>query len=135
MTGQVAVAAPAPKTTFTPAGLAELYRLTLDGGLTYDFNAGLIARFVDGYAVSISGGVEVLAGDYLAFVNAYAKVLTFCAANGITYIGTWLNEGIIYIDPVVISDDYLAALATAKAHNQIAFYGFAEGAAISTKEV
>jgi hypothetical protein len=147
------------KNTFTPAAKLRFLADTLEkGGATYgcservgrlacategimvvnrDADAAYPSCIASGYAVSVRGGraFEWMPEIKLCGLGHYVDV--FCLEldrvldmEEPDYIGTWIDDETLYIDPVVLVLDLDAALALARENGQQAIYGFAERAVI-----
>lgn len=99
--------------------------LAEDGGGTYEARSLAKVKPTSGYAVGI-GGITLPANT----VNAEALAWAMDAvAHGYDtdYVGTWLSDGVIFIDAVVLMPDLREAMALALNHGQEAIYDFLSG--------
>jgi phosphotransferase system HPr-like phosphotransfer protein len=107
---------------------ARAYRATqLQGGGTF----GPGGQPERGYAVGLSSGSPnvVPAGDARGFLRAYHSV----QRQGAPYVGTWLHEGEIHVDPADVMTRRRQANILAARNAQIAFYDITRGEEIGTQ--
>jgi phosphotransferase system HPr-like phosphotransfer protein len=107
---------------------ARAYRATqLQGGGTF----GPGGQPERGYAVGLSSGSPnvVPAGDARGFLRAYHSV----QRQGAPYVGTWLHEGEIHVDPADVLTRRRQANILAARNAQIAFYDITRGEEIGTQ--
>ena len=98
------------------------------GGGTYEPRTLLPFEPTDGYAVGV-GGVTIPEAGCTSDVLAWAARAV--AGEYITsYVGTWLNDGVVYIDAVRYVKDLNRAFVIGQGASQRAVYGFAEKEAI-----
>ena len=100
-----------------------------DGGGTFDALTLQPFRPTDGYAVAIDG-ITRKAAD-LAPYRIPILARHVAGEFGATFVGTWIDEGTVYIDAVAYVRDRAEALAMGRAANQIAVWDFAAGEAVS----
>lgn len=109
----------------------DLYRETIaSGGGTLHASTLDPIRPSSGWAVAIvpnDGSIQCDADNAAAFMVGIARLHADYPAT--PYIGTWVNDGTIYIDPVVILPDRESVIALARALGQLAVYNFATGEA------
>lgn len=128
-----------------PSSLLRLLADTIDnGGGTFQLT-GEAYKPTTGYAVSLEHGMQFNLsrkdGDLGDIDNA---VILGLAAHNIawelysgsqrsqTHLGTWISEGVLYFDYVVIVATEDEARALSLANNQQAFFSFATGEVIPT---
>lgn len=108
----------------------SLLRLTIEnGGGTFDRNLELVTP-EKGFAVGIFTGTFIIIDlEDLEPLNSTVSFILdeFPAA----YVGTWVNDGKIHLDPVVIILDRTDAIEMAKKFNQKAIYNFETGETIN----
>lgn len=110
-------------------------RTVEDGGCTFEARTLLPFTPSVGYAVGIGGaklpsmhvGPELLTWLAKAVASEYETV----------YAGTWLDNGIVYIDAVKYfgAGEDVRAIACARFYGQAALYDFAAGESIIIDEV
>lgn len=118
-------------TTLERQANAAVDDLALHGGGTYERGTLLPFTPSSGFAVGIGGihlPVDVVGPQNLAWA---AK----CAASEYetAYVGTWLDEGIVYFDGVLYFShlDGARAIACARFYGQKAIYDFATKEAVN----
>lgn len=123
-----------------------LYRLTLsEGGATVrlkDYPEQILMP-VKGYAVAVgTEGITLLEPkpefvmdpDFTeAFDNVIEKALTYFPSIGAEYLGTWVNDGKIYIDPVFVFASKDVAIGFALRGGELAIYDLAKQREISVR--
>jgi hypothetical protein len=98
-----------------------------DGGATY--RAADLTRVspTRGYAVGIGS-------DSIAWPASESVLSTMLAwavdAYRTDYVGTWVEDGRVYIDAVVIVASLESAMTIARRHGQLAIYDFANSTVI-----
>lgn len=103
--------------------VAHAYTLTCqNGGATLSLQGdNLVGR--PGYAVGLPGGEVMLYPMSLAsFAVQVKSVLWRAQGAGLDAIGTWVDNGRLYIDPVKIVMDERTAIALGRQHGQQAIY-------------
>lgn len=114
-------------TTTTARDLAiDLICVTLqDGGLTFSTELGTYVKPDKGYAVSggFPGLILPIDGDDDVQVEAIAKWIEDLPK--VEYIGTWVDNGNIYIDTTDIVTNRAFAVALGKHRREIAIWDFA----------
>lgn len=113
------------------ANLKDFLRSTIvNGGASYNVVTGELNPKV-GYMVAISGHERIIENvtneKQLQYLIAdYLKDKAIILVSGITdnnkFIGTWINEGKLYLDVSVNIADKDAAIALAKSSNQLAIW-------------
>jgi hypothetical protein len=102
-----------------------LYDRTIaNGGGTFDMHGdnGDRADITAGYAVAIIDGTYRIVSEHdrRAFNDAvHMCIVDFPFA---TAIGTWVDGGVIHIDPVMVADTEDVARKTAMANHQLAYF-------------
>ena len=109
-----------------------LFNATLNnGGATANGSTGAIVRPAKGYAVSVSkgaiftvrDGVWTIGRDRCTTAELFHQAVNRVLGSA-PFIGTWIDNGKCYIDPVFIVDDLNEAFELAIAEGQLAFYDF-----------
>lgn len=98
------------------------------GGGTWSAD-GQLLQPLRGYAVAMHPGTfeRVAADDVRGFASAVERATaTFKGAS----IGTWIDDGIVHVDPVVIVSRRSDALRMAQAYGQLAVYSFKDAAEV-----
>lgn len=113
-------------------GLVEALQVP-DGGFTV--NAWTLHPVTGGYAVSVHPEAQrilgsVREGDLLEYLLTHGEL----AERSGNAFGGWKDpaDGRIYLDVTTVVDDLDQALKLARANDQLAVYGFAEGKSITT---
>lgn len=117
-----------------PSSLLRLLADTLDnGGGTFQLN-GEAYKPTAGYAVSLKdGGLKwELKHHNEAWIMQDIAMAMLSPHPLATHLGTWISEGVLYFDYVVIVGTEQEARALSLANNQQAFYSFASGEVIPT---
>lgn len=110
----------------TNAALGDLAR---DGGGTYNRDDLSPFRPIAGYAVAV-GGVELAYGGVTGDVLGWAADAV--ASEFSTHlVGTWLDDGIVYIDAVRHIRNRETAIKLGQDAGQQAIYDFATGESIT----
>jgi hypothetical protein len=127
----------------------SIYQRTLDnGGGTFEVSAPNFKRrsISTGYAVGVIDGTFATVpvptnaksrkSAHWHFNEAVRNITEYVAsgtarANDINAIGTWVNDGVIHIDPVAVIDGRDDAIALARKYNQLAIYNLATGEEVS----
>ena len=108
----------------------SLLRLTIEnGGGTFDRNLESVAPET-GFAVGMVDGTHtILHLEDLESLDhsVMAILIQFPAA----FVGTWLNDGKIHLDPVIIVQNRTDAIEMARKFNQKAIYNFSTGETIN----
>lgn len=91
-----------------------------NGGGTYD-QYGKRLDFADGYIVATSRFSEFV-GDVDKRDDAVSAILSLNRSAPWAFIGTWVHEGKIYIDPVMHVEKEENARACALDYHQKAYY-------------
>jgi hypothetical protein len=114
-----------------------LYKLTLtEGGVTFKVKdyPDKIAMPSKGFAVGVScEGLIVIDVDSTKFDDAVDRLLDRAKELGIEHMGTWLNEGSIYIDLVEVFANKTFALGVAYGTGELAIYDLGAGKDIPIK--
>lgn len=123
------------------ANLKDFLRSTIvNGGASYNVVTGELNPKV-GYMVAISGHERIIESvtneKQLQYIIAdYLKDKAIILLSGITdnnkFIGTWVNDGKLYLDVSVNVSDRDEAIALAKAGNQLAIWDCANQIEIET---
>lgn len=104
--------------------ISETLDATLaDGGGTFD--ADTLEPIVDGpWAVggSMAGDVVPLNGNALMVGAYFAEAIRTLCLRGAVTIGTWVDEGMLYVDAVDLVDDTDEAIALAAERGELAIY-------------
>lgn len=110
----------------TPEIAENIIAITMTrGGGTFNRRGALIER-KKGFVVGIfKGSFAIMALSESEF--AYETFKSLLSQFPGAFIGTWLNKGKIYIDPVQIYDNREDAEGMARVTNQIAIYSFESG--------
>ncbi len=102
-----------------------------DGGGTFTSKGEKVER-THGYAIARVEGtyykIRLEDSDI-----ASAAVASIAKRYPDDYVGLWIDEGYIHIDPVVIEDFQEQALYLGKQYNQKAIYSFETGKAIEVE--
>ena len=116
--------------TLEAAAQQAMADLANSGGGTYEAGTFLPFKPENGYAVGI-GGIAMKATN-VQHADTMAWLMKNVAGEYMTaYVGTWLDEGVVYVDGVVFCRDINYARTMAREHEQKAFYGFAEKESIN----
>jgi hypothetical protein len=131
-----------------PSALAAAHHTIVNGGGTFDAVTLTPLTPDHGYAVGLVTGTWRTIGsnvsgpwDYAAIAAAILAAADYTArhyaARGVLstdarYVGTWIDGGVIHIDPVAIVDDIREALALGVITHQQSVWAFAEGIAIDS---
>lgn len=98
--------------------ILDLYHATLDNsGGTFDPLS--LSDVTTGYAVGLVDGTFRVVSRYQEFAIAIADL---SAAYPRAYIGTWLDNDGVHIDPAVVLDNEPDAIALATRNRQRAYY-------------
>jgi hypothetical protein len=105
------------------------YTLAHGGGT---FKADTLSRFEprSGYAVGAGGGTVIETDWPQVIVHDILAVRANALARGLRYIGTWIDDGKVYVDPVIVTPVRSFAVRTARLYRQRAIYSFETGEAI-----
>ena len=111
-----------------------------DGGGTFT-PYGQPVKHQTGYMVSVKGEEEVL--DLPTTVDATTLVVSRISRKSFRikagrsghYLGTWIDQGKLYLDRSVWVEDRAAALQMGRNNDQLAIWDCAAGAAISLAAV
>lgn len=111
-----------------------LARTVNDGGSTFEGRTMLPFTPGVGFSVGIGGAIlpaTTVTGEALAWLAR-----RIAQEYETTYVGTWLNEGKVYVDAVRYFGAHGRedAIACAREHGQLAIYDFAAGEAIMLDE-
>tara|TARA_R100000458_G_C8218495_1_gene203631 strand:- start:196 stop:678 length:483 start_codon:yes stop_codon:yes gene_type:complete len=96
-----------------------------------------------GFAVSIHDGDFMVSGvcddseDVEKFVKEHLwnTICLIVQDYPEAYVGAWLSDdGLIYIDPIVVLDDFTEATELAEANDQIAIYDFRKAESVYREE-
>jgi hypothetical protein len=101
-----------------------------DGGGTFDARTLAPVAPTEGYAVGLGDGSKVLANSTAADI-AVVIYRAVQANKSAPYVGTWIDDAVIYIDPVVILQSLQDALTLARALGEKAIYSFATGESVT----
>jgi len=113
--------------------IAALMAYTIEnGGGTFEQGTYLPFKPADGYAVAIAGITLTEADATYEAIKRWGKAIV--TEHEASFLGTWLNEGLLYLDAVVYIRDLDFALRTASAHNQLAIFDFANMTSIPVQE-
>jgi hypothetical protein len=112
-----------------------LYDLTItQGGATVraeDYPSKIVMPKT-GYAVATSG-TTVEQDDKEAFDVVVDKMIAWCRETEVAYFGTWVHDGLIYVDGVEVFASKEFALGVAYARGELAIYDIAAGKEIAIK--
>ena len=110
--------------------LNDVLKLTMEfGGGTFDRNLELVTP-ESGFAVGmVRDSYAVFSLDDLDDLNH--SILTVLGSFPGAYVGTWLNDGHIHVDPVQIVENRADALELARKMRQKAIYNFSTGETIN----
>lgn len=100
-----------------------------DGG-TFNAETYRMVLRSSGYAVAIEDTLTVPADDRRA-IEVAIEVMARMGRG--PFIGTWVKDGTVYVDSVVILPDRASALIVGRAFRQQAIYDFATQTAIEVK--
>lgn len=98
------------------------------GGGTFDLDLKPV-MLDSGYAVGLLRGNNTVLHDMPNNFCTIAKKIR--DVYGSAYIGTWLNDGVIHIDPVVILHNRDVAMRIGRHSGQQAIYDFANQESIT----
>lgn len=117
--------------------LENIAATTVDnGGGTYQHKTGAPVTLRDGYVVGVANIAEVciadLAGpnrrDSVADIRTYLwGVWPETLPKSAQYVGTWISDGVLYVDAVTVYRDREQALAAARRNGERAIYDVANG--------
>ena len=130
--------------TLTPRGVGRLLK-------SIYLNKDAAALYVDelfhgidmgGFAVSVHDGDFIVSGvcdddaDVEKFITEHLwdTVRLIYENYAPCHVGAWLSDGLIYIDPIVVLDDFNEAVELAEANDQIAIYDFRKAESVNRKE-
>lgn len=110
--------------------LNAVLRLTMEnGGGTFDHNLELVTPN-SGFAVGlVRNSYAILPLEDLEDFNH--AILACLGSFPAAYIGTWVHNGSIYIDPVVVIPEKALALEFARQNKQLSIYNFSTGETIN----
>ena len=95
-----------------------------NGGCTYNLFAGLSPA--TGYAVSILKKQTTCKADLNSFtpyfLSAFIKEHAEKLAMPYNFLGSWIDDGQIYLDVVEVTDDLWHAKNVARQNNQLAIF-------------
>lgn len=115
--------------TIANAAATVLTDLADKGGGTYEAKTLIPFRPESGYAVGV-GGIHLPAHD--TTVEAIEWALRAVAGEYSTsFVGTWLDKGIVYFDAVMYFRDFDSATLQGRLSGQQAIYDFANGEAVA----
>lgn len=101
------------------------------GGGTFNPVTLAPVTLTSGYAVAVAAlGAKVPVERFTA--NAVAAYVRSVGSTGGTYLGTWLDNGTVYLDTVFVTDDYDRAMRVATESGELAIYDFATGQEVRT---
>lgn len=108
------------------------YSLAHGGGT---FKADTLTRVEprSGYAVGIRGGESIEADFPQVIVYDILRVRRRVMDRGGRYLGTWVDGGTFYTDPIAIIEDKDEAVSLAFINDQRAIYSFATGEVIPVR--
>jgi hypothetical protein len=106
-----------------------------NGGGTFRASDLTPVNPTSGYAVAVVRGsaVTLPVRDSLDLLTRITWAIEdqVQGVYGAEYIGTWIDNGIVHIDPVVILPDYGSAVIVGRAFGQDSIYSFLTGRVIS----
>ncbi len=104
----------------------EIANITLaNGGGTFD-NKGNEVKPRSGYAVgAVKGTAIIVSAENPDLIGDAAKIIARRFPDA--WIGTWLNDGSVHVDPVIWVPSLQVALKLARATSQEAIYSFKDG--------
>ena len=98
-----------------------------NGGATLDARTLEPVFPTEGYAVGLAVGTVISAPAYgPKHLEVYARGIA-ARYPAAPFVGLWLHDGIVDVDPVAIVAILLDALALATVNRQLAVYSFATG--------
>lgn len=112
---------------------AVLADLANTGGGTYQQGTFLPFRPDNGFAVSLQGGLKLPWETVTPSMVMWAMRQVSREYPSASYVGTWLDNGVVYIDPVAYfgPERREAAIKAGRAHDQLAIYDFGAKEAIT----
>lgn len=106
--------------------------LANDSGGTYQAGTFLPQTWDSGFAVATERGLSLPAEWMTPSMLAWAIRQVSRENPGTSFVGTWLDKGVVFVDAVVYyaADRREAAIAAGRAAGQVAIYDFGEKASI-----
>ena len=129
--GQVKGIRPSDSLPLTIGGglfLLILSETLKSGGLTIHIPDG--ERPISGFAVSTfkSEELQVTVAEFSEFViSSYIESKSAFLSQPDIYLGTWVNEGMVYLDLICVVPEKTLAITLAREHNQKAIYDLGKG--------
>jgi hypothetical protein len=123
-----------PRVRLTNQALAKVADdLLTNGGGTYFAHDLTPVPTESVWCVGLTGGEEFSADPEIGLPLPQRIAWHLATIHGTEFVGTWLHEGRIYLDPVALIPDRDNALALAREHDQIAIYNLATAETVTVK--
>ena len=117
-----------PKTNGGGLFLLILSETLKSGGLTIHIPDG--ERPISGFAVSTfkSEELQVKVTEFSeSVISSYIESKSAFLSQPDIYLGTWVNEGMVYLDLICVVPEKTLAITLAREHNQKAIYDLGKG--------
>ena len=125
-----------PKTIGGGLFLSTILSETLkSGGMTIHIPDG--ERPISGFAVSTlkSEEYQVKVTEFSeSVISSYIESKSAFLSQPDIYLGTWVNEGMVYLDLICVVPEKTLAISLAREHNQKAIYDLTRGEEIPTSK-
>ncbi len=110
-----------------------LHATVKNGGCTYDVNGSKIYDKQTGYGVAYGPqhSVQFNPNDHIHYRQWQWMLEALNMASVADFIGTWLDNGKLYIETSAVVPELADALEIAQRNEQLAIYSFADGMTIN----